>query len=75
MQGVDSQDDIVGVINLARQLADRIGATAEGSNLPEPVEPAEPPPVTESCVTQAGAPTDQAAASSESTSAAPPADT
>ncbi|WAQ92891.1 hypothetical protein PtA15_17A373 [Puccinia triticina] len=73
MQGVDSQDDIVEVINLARQLADRIGSTAEGSNAPEPVESAEPPTATESVVAQPEAPADQATSSAESTSAAPPA--
>jgi hypothetical protein len=39
MHGVDSQDNIVQVIKLARQLADRIGATAETSaaKIPDPL--------------------------------------
>ncbi|PLW26756.1 hypothetical protein PCASD_23289 [Puccinia coronata f. sp. avenae] len=39
MHGVDSQDNIVQVINLARQLADRIGATPETSaaKIPDPL--------------------------------------
>ncbi|PLW38482.1 hypothetical protein PCANC_12478 [Puccinia coronata f. sp. avenae] len=55
MHSVDSQDNIVQVINLAHP----------GS--------AEPPPTTKTSVAQPEAPTDQAPASSESTSAAPPA--
>ncbi|PLW42914.1 hypothetical protein PCANC_17735 [Puccinia coronata f. sp. avenae] len=39
MQGVDSQDNIVQVINLACQLADRIGATTEtlAAKIPDPL--------------------------------------
>lgn len=43
MQGVEVQDDVVEVINLARQLADRIGSTAEGLSHPDSVEVVQPP--------------------------------
>ncbi|KAA1107112.1 hypothetical protein PGT21_002719 [Puccinia graminis f. sp. tritici] len=72
MQGVDSQEDIVEVINLARQLADRIGSTAEGSNAQDPVEPAELPSNAESGAPQPETTTDPAPEASESASAAPP---
>ncbi|PLW29099.1 hypothetical protein PCASD_19760 [Puccinia coronata f. sp. avenae] len=71
MQDVDPQDDIVEVINLARQLADRIGSTAEGSSTQDPVKPGQPPSTIESGVPQPESLTSQAPASSESTDAAP----
>ncbi|KAI9601992.1 hypothetical protein KEM48_001282 [Puccinia striiformis f. sp. tritici PST-130] len=75
MQDVNSQDDIVEVINLARQLADRIGSTADGSNAQDPVESAEPPSTTESGAPQPETTTEQAPVPSESTSTAAPAAT
>ncbi|PLW53050.1 hypothetical protein PCANC_10740 [Puccinia coronata f. sp. avenae] len=66
-----TQDDIVEVINLAQQLADRIGSTAEGSSTQDPAEPGQPASTTESGVPQPESSTSQAPLSSESTDAAP----
>ncbi|PLW25521.1 hypothetical protein PCASD_22781 [Puccinia coronata f. sp. avenae] len=71
MQDVDPQDDIVEIVNLARQLADRIGSTAEGSSTQDPAEPGQPPSTTDSGVPQPESSTSQAPASSELTDAAP----
>jgi len=71
MQGVDSLNVIVEVVNLARQLADRIGSNAEGSGAQDPVESGQPPSNSESGAPQPEDASNQAPVASESTNAAP----
>ncbi|KNZ51069.1 hypothetical protein VP01_4105g1, partial [Puccinia sorghi] len=72
MQGVDSHNDILEVINLARQLANRIGSTAEESGAQD-IESGQPPSNSESGAPQPEDTLNQAPVASELTNAASPA--